>query len=61
MVYLTACLLCQARRAVYSKHSWIDSLRGFVKGGAGGTGLPQVGGLGGRGGDVYVEACKKAS
>ncbi|XP_066986642.1 GTP-binding protein 10 homolog isoform X3 [Macrobrachium rosenbergii] len=35
---------------------FIDSLRLHVKGGSGGMGYPKFGGVGGKGGDVYVEA-----
>lgn len=38
----------------------MDSLRLIVKGGAGGMGMPKYGGIGGKGGDVYVEADQKA-
>ena len=34
----------------------MDSLRVYVKGGAGGTGLPKLDGVGGNGGNVYVRA-----
>lgn len=37
---------------------FIDSLRIRVKGGSGGHGLPKYGGVGGNGGDVYLEAAK---
>lgn len=37
---------------------FLDTLRLHVKGGTGGTGLPRYGGIGGNGGDVYVEAVK---
>lgn len=36
--------------------NFVDKLRVYVRGGTGGTGLPQYGGVGGKGGDVYVEA-----
>ncbi|XP_064105534.1 GTP-binding protein 10 homolog isoform X1 [Macrobrachium nipponense] len=35
---------------------FIDSLRIHVRGGSGGMGYPKFGGVGGKGGDVYVEA-----
>ncbi|XP_069186632.1 GTP-binding protein 10 homolog [Procambarus clarkii] len=38
---------------------FIDTLRVHVKGGSGGLGFPRLGGVGGKGGDVYVEACKE--
>lgn len=37
---------------------FLDSLRLLVKGGAGGMGLPKYGGVGGKGGDVYVQTDK---
>ncbi|EEB10830.1 conserved hypothetical protein [Pediculus humanus corporis] len=42
----------------FSKN-FIDTIRLRVKGGNGGMGLPKYGGVGGKGGDVYVEARKK--
>ncbi|KAI1285211.1 GTP-binding protein 10 [Halotydeus destructor] len=67
MVLITCCRLCQKVELVnhikvnaphrYSR--FVDSLRVFVSGGRGGTGLPKYGGLGGKGGDVYVEAMAK--
>lgn len=38
------------------KGQFIDSLRLHVKGGSGGNGIPKYGGIGGKGGDVYVIA-----
>lgn len=38
------------------KQKWIDSLRLSVKGGHGGNGLPVMGGIGGRGGNVILVA-----
>ncbi|GFT86230.1 GTP-binding protein 10 [Nephila pilipes] len=35
---------------------FIDSVRILARGGRGGNGLPKYGGMGGKGGDVYVEA-----
>uniref|UniRef100_H2ZNJ8 Obg domain-containing protein n=1 Tax=Ciona savignyi TaxID=51511 RepID=H2ZNJ8_CIOSA len=37
----------------YSKE-FVDKLRIHVRGGTGGNGLPTLGGVGGRGGDVYL-------
>lgn len=37
---------------------FIDNLRLYVRGGSGGMGLPRLGGQGGDGGDVWVEATK---
>ncbi|KAL7641400.1 UNVERIFIED_CONTAM: hypothetical protein RMT77_008540 [Armadillidium vulgare] len=36
----------------------IDSIRLYVKAGSGGNGHPKFGGIGGKGGDVYVEGVK---
>jgi len=52
MVHLSTVLLAQSR----FRRKWIDSLRIYVKGGFGGTGLPGVNGLGGDGGNVYIKA-----
>jgi len=38
--------------------NWLDKIRVYVKGGSGGNGLPKVGGVGGSGGNIYVEADK---
>ncbi|XP_034030705.1 GTP-binding protein 10 [Thalassophryne amazonica] len=38
--------------------NFIDNLRLFVRGGTGGSGLPRLGGEGGRGGDVWVMSSK---
>lgn len=38
----------------YLRGRFIDSLRVYVKGGGGGMGLPKYGGVGGKGGDVYI-------
>lgn len=40
----------------YLRGAFIDSLRLHVRGGAGGMGLPRYGGVGGRGGHVYLVA-----
>ena len=39
----------------------MDSLRLYVKGGTGGTGLPAVDGVGGHGGNIYVRATESLS
>ncbi|KAL8619671.1 hypothetical protein ACOMHN_019726 [Nucella lapillus] len=44
---------------VPSKKKFIDSLRVYVRGGAGGQGLPKYGGMGGKGGDVVIVCEKK--
>ncbi|MGH0169124.1 UNVERIFIED_CONTAM: hypothetical protein FKN15_056101 [Acipenser sinensis] len=36
--------------------NFVDNLRLYVRGGSGGMGLPQLGGQGGKGGDVWVVA-----
>lgn len=44
-------------RALLRKYgNFVDNLRILVKGGAGGMGLPRLGGVGGKGGDVWVVA-----
>ena len=35
---------------------WIDSLRVYCKGGHGGNGHPKYGGIGGKGGDIIIQA-----
>lgn len=42
-----------------AKKLFIDSLNIRVQGGTGGPGLPQYGGIGGKGGDVYIKASKQ--
>ncbi|CAH1789146.1 unnamed protein product [Owenia fusiformis] len=42
------------------KLQFLDSLRVYVRGGAGGQGYPKFGGKGGDGGDVYVKCYDKA-
>jgi hypothetical protein len=41
--------------------NWIESLRIYCKAGRGGNGLPTIGGVGGRGGDVVIECSIKAT
>lgn len=50
-------LVSLAEQNRYSK--FVDSLRFYVRGGSGGTGFPRYGGIGGKGGDIYVEAIDK--
>ncbi|GFR14332.1 GTP-binding protein 10 [Trichonephila clavata] len=38
------------------RRKFFDSVRILARGGRGGNGLPKYGGIGGKGGDVYVEA-----
>ena len=60
MVLLSCWLRCQQSASRKSKaQNWIDSLRIYCRGGAGGTGLPSYGGVGGRGGDVWVVGSEK--
>ena len=47
--------------ASLQKSHFIDHLRLFIKGGAGGQGFPKYGGRGGRGGNVYLVAAERAS
>nr|XP_039269259.1 GTP-binding protein 10-like [Styela clava] len=51
MVRFTTILFTSVRR--YSP-TFIDSLRIYVRGGTGGAGLMHLGGIGGRGGDVFI-------
>ncbi|XP_076361091.1 GTP-binding protein 10 [Tachypleus tridentatus] len=48
--------VAKSKRSKIRKSKFIDSLRIHVKAGAGGMGLPKFGGMGGKGGDVYIEA-----
>ncbi|KAM8967139.1 GTP-binding protein 10 [Pelodytes ibericus] len=41
--------------------NFVDNLRVYVKGGAGGMGLPRLGGEGGKGGDVWMVANKEVT
>ena len=63
MVFLSCWLRCQQagiRKANKGRtQNWIDSLRIYCRGGAGGTGLPSHGGVGGRGGAVWVVGSEK--
>lgn len=61
MVHIGRFLYCESQAVGKGKFAkirktFIDSLRVFVRGGAGGNGLKRMGGKGGKGGDVYVEA-----
>ena len=60
MVNLSTVLLI-ANRSNRSHQQWVESLRVYCKGGRGGNGLPTVGGIGGRGGDVTFECHEKKS
>ena len=54
-------VLLSANRSSKSHQQWVESLRVYCKGGRGGNGLPTVGGMGGRGGDVIFECHDKKS
>lgn len=47
----------QKAQSTFHKSRFIDTQRLLVKGGAGGHGLPRIGGVGGDGGSVKVEGC----
>ncbi|XP_071811604.1 GTP-binding protein 10-like [Apostichopus japonicus] len=57
MVALGRLMLSQRGGKV--KNQFIDKLRIYAKGGSGGQGLPSYGGVGGKGGNVYVESSSK--
>jgi len=61
MVYLSSTLLKQGRkiRDLRFDQTWKDRIRIFAMGGTGGNGIPKVGGIGGPGGNVIVEADSK--
>ncbi|XP_061531587.1 GTP-binding protein 10 [Phycodurus eques] len=51
--------MVQLCRVCFRKYgNFVDNLRLYVRGGAGGMGLPRLGGHGGNGGDVWVVATK---
>ncbi|KAK2156770.1 hypothetical protein LSH36_205g00015 [Paralvinella palmiformis] len=50
----------KARRK-YRKKTFLDKIRVYVRGGAGGQGHPKFGGQGGHGGNVYVVGDEKAT
>ena len=57
MVLLTQVLHCAKKLPrKFRRQGLIDSLRIYVKGGSGGSGLPRYGGVGGAGGNVYVHS-----
>ncbi|XP_017777744.1 PREDICTED: GTP-binding protein 10 homolog [Nicrophorus vespilloides] len=59
MVFITKILFFAKSTRIprqYVKSGFTDSLRLFVKGGAGGNGLPKFGGIGGQGGNISVVA-----
>ena len=41
-----------------TRSNFVDSKRILVRSGAGGTGLPKFGGIGGNGGNIYVQVDK---
>lgn len=56
VLFFYCVLLFQAGRKEKWRSNFLDSLRIHVQGGAGGMGQPKFGGVGGRGGRVFVEA-----
>uniref|UniRef100_T1J6A8 OBG-type G domain-containing protein n=1 Tax=Strigamia maritima TaxID=126957 RepID=T1J6A8_STRMM len=56
MVLKTLLLSTASKISRYRKSNFIDKLRIHVKGGIGGKGLTRFGGVGGKGGDVFVIA-----
>lgn len=48
--------MCFPKQVRSSRGKFIDSLRIYVRGGAGGMGFPKYGGIGGKGGSVIVVA-----
>ncbi|CAI9728446.1 GTP-binding protein 10-like [Octopus vulgaris] len=48
-----------SRNKLINKTGFIDTLRVYVKGGGGGQGFPRLGGVGGAGGSVILEADKQ--
>lgn len=59
MVLLSRYLLAQHGKRVKRKHDFIDKLRIYARGGTGGQGYPTYGGIGGDGGNIYLEASSK--
>lgn len=55
MPYYAVMQVTQKVKMKRIRGKFLDTLRLHVKGGTGGTGLPRYGGIGGKGGDVYVE------
>ncbi|GAB6030534.1 hypothetical protein CHUAL_007398 [Chamberlinius hualienensis] len=60
---ISFCLQLKATEGVkiLRRKKFLDSLRIYVKGGTGGMGYPKYGGVGGKGGDVYVVAKEKST
>lgn len=48
------CGILYALVSIQVGHLFLDNMRVYTKGGAGGNGKPSLGGVGGRGGNVYV-------
>ncbi|XP_043282877.1 GTP-binding protein 10 homolog [Venturia canescens] len=63
MVFLTNCLGYVIKKVPrkYLRSGFMDSLRIHVKAGSGGMGLPRYGGIGGRGGHVYIVTNEKVT
>jgi len=59
MVGITRTLLGMRRRSekvLRYDQSWVDRVRIYARGGSGGNGVPRIGGIGGRGGDVIIKS-----
>ncbi|CAH1404335.1 unnamed protein product [Nezara viridula] len=57
MVFQTCILCCNSiikKTPKRTRRQFLDTLRIFVKGGSGGMGLPQYGGVGGNGGNIFA-------
>ena len=44
------------RNRIKASKRFLDSIRVYARGGSGGLGFPTYGGIGGKGGNVFVEA-----
>ncbi|XP_029306503.1 LOW QUALITY PROTEIN: GTP-binding protein 10 [Cottoperca gobio] len=54
--------MVQLSRICFRKYgNFVENLRMYVRGGAGGMGLPRLGGQGGNGGDIWVVATKNVT
>lgn len=51
---------CDLKQAVDRQRKFVDNVRVWVQGGAGGQGLKKYSGVGGKGGDVYLVGSTKA-
>ncbi|CAE1246955.1 Probable GTP-binding protein OBGM, mitochondrial,GTP-binding protein 10 homolog,GTP-binding protein 10,GTPase Obg [Acanthosepion pharaonis] len=61
MVWLSRvfCYYIPNKSKILHQSGFIDTLRVYLKSGAGGQGLPRLGGIGGNGGDIYFQANEK--